>query len=97
MHELNQCETGDICAVTGLNHVKTGDTITLYNIKHINDVSLKKLPSLQIPQPVFYTTIEPEHEIDRPKFHTAINCLIKDDPSIICEIDESEQIIIKGI
>jgi elongation factor G len=55
------------------------------------------LPKIRIPEPVFFCCLEPEGDKDLEKIMKSLDIITKDDPSVVVEIDENEQLLLKGM
>lgn len=67
--------TGDITAVIGLKQTRTGDTLV-----SANDPKPVKLKGLNVPQPVFFSSILPETPAAEPELDAALKQLQMEDP-----------------
>jgi elongation factor G len=89
--ELKEIFAGDICAVVGLRHVATGDTIC--DPKHPI-----VLEAMHFPEPVIDVAIEPRTKADQDKIGMALGKLTQEDPTFRVRTDsESGQTIISGM
>eukprot|EP01127_Copromyxa_protea_P016767 TRINITY_DN5050_c0_g1_i1.p1 TRINITY_DN5050_c0_g1~~TRINITY_DN5050_c0_g1_i1.p1 ORF type:complete len:684 (-),score=149.11 TRINITY_DN5050_c0_g1_i1:18-2069(-) len=93
MESLSEINTGDIAAVIGLKHTRTGDTLVASNDPH--PVRLK---GLNIPQPVFFLSILPENQGCEPELNQALRQLQMEDPSVKVSFNkETGQQLISGM
>ena len=73
---IKQAKCGNICAVMGLRHTSTGDTLTLNQDK----LSIQ-LDGVSSPAPVFFASIEPETTQYEKPLEEALQFLQREDPS----------------
>jgi elongation factor G len=93
--EIPNISAGNIGIVLGLKGTKTGDTLLSPQFKP--NPSLK-LPQLDVPNPVFSVSIEPETQKDEPDLNEALKNLLLEDPSLKLHRDEeSGQLILSGM
>src|SRR6185437_3369180 len=89
--EIQEIFAGDICAVVGLKHVITGDTIC-------DPKAPIMLESIHFPEPVIQLAIEPKTKADQEKLGIAINKLVQEDPTLKVSTDpETGQTILAGM
>ena len=89
--DIDEVGAGDICAVIGLKHTTTGDT--LCDASHTI-----VLESMNFPAPVIHVAIEPKSKADQEKLGTAIQRLAEEDPTFQVRTDEETgQTIIAGM
>ena len=89
--EVEEVSAGDICAVVGLKHSATGDTLCQKN----NAILLE---SIEFPPPVISVVIEPKTKDDEEKLSTALGRLSLEDPTFTVTIDEETgQTLISGM
>ncbi len=72
--EVASVSAGDIAAVVGIKDSNTGDTLCAEGSKVL-------LESIDIPNPVISTSIEPKNKADYEKMGTALKKLMQEDPS----------------
>jgi len=83
--------TGDIVAIVGLKHSKTGDTLC----EPANPIVLE---SISFPTPVISVAIEPKTKADQDKLGTALGKLADEDPTFVVKFDEETgQTVISGM
>ncbi len=88
---LNVIEAGDICAVVGLNDIRTGDTLS-------DKAKPVILESMIFPEPVIGVAVEPRTQKDIDKLAIALNKLSEEDPTFVVNVDnDSGQTIISGM
>lgn len=75
MLTMLKVSTGDIAAVIGLKQTRTGDTLVA-----ANDPKPVRLKGLNIPQPVFFSSILPESPGGEPELDAALKQLQMEDP-----------------
>ena len=89
--QLDTAQTGDIVAVVGLAHTRTGDTIC--DEKHPI-----QLTSIEFPAPVVSISISPDSAADNDKLSTALYKLAEEDPTFTVAFDhETGETIISGM
>lgn len=72
--EIDSIAAGDIAAVVGIKDTITGDTLCVEDTPWM-------LESINIPNPVISTSIEPEKKADYEKMAIALKKLMQEDPS----------------
>lgn len=83
--------TGDICAVIGLKHTKTGDTLC----DESDPIILEKM---EFPDPVISVAVEPKTKADQEKLSEALSKLAEEDPTFrISTNEETGQTLIAGM
>jgi elongation factor G len=83
--------TGDIVAIVGLKHSKTGDTLC----DPANPIILE---SISFPTPVISVAIEPKTKADQDKLGSALGKLADEDPTFVVKFDEETgQTVISGM
>ncbi|MBD2667087.1 translation elongation factor EF-G [Richelia sinica FACHB-800] len=75
---VNQVGAGEIVALSRLDGVKTGDTLS-------TEAKVKALPKAQPLEPVYALAIAPEKRNDEVKLSSAITKLLEEDPSLAWE------------
>jgi elongation factor G len=89
--DVETAYTGDICAVIGLKHTKTGDTLCALD----DPIILEKM---EFPAPVIDVAIEPKTKADQERLYEAIQKLVEEDPTFKVHTDEQTgQTIISGM
>jgi elongation factor G len=89
--QLETAQTGDIVAVVGLAHTRTGDTICC------EDHPIQ-LTSIEFPAPVVSISIAPETTADNEKLSAALYKLADEDPTFTVGFDhETGETIISGM
>ena len=88
---LGQAQAGDICAVVGLHHSLTGDTLT--DQKH--QIVLEKI---EFPETVISISVEPVASADRARLGQALSILAREDPTFTYHQDQQTgQTIMSGM
>ena len=88
---LETAQTGDIVAVVGLAHTRTGDTICA------EDHPIQ-LMSIEFPAPVVSISVAPESTADNEKLSAALYKLAEEDPTFTVGFDqETGETIISGM
>ena len=91
--ETKMVSQGDIIAVTGLKVSASGETIS--GDRGMTDGKL--LDSVNIPKPVFTSSLSIDDDKNKPKLIKALELLNKEDPSFSFEEDpDTNQLLIKG-
>ncbi|MEY3222598.1 MAG: hypothetical protein RLZZ203_1454 [Cyanobacteriota bacterium] len=75
---INQAVAGEIVALSRLEGIKTGETIS-------TNSQIKPLPKAEQLEPVFALAITPEKRNDEVKLSTAITKLLEEDPALAWE------------
>jgi elongation factor G len=75
---INEASAGEIVALSRLEGVKTGDTISL-------ETQVKQFPKAEQLEPVFALAITPEKRNDEVKLSNAITKLLEEDPALAWE------------
>jgi elongation factor G len=89
--DMEAAFTGDIVAVVGLKHSKTGDTLC----DPANPIVLE---SISFPTPVISVAIEPKTKADQDKLGSALGKLADEDPTFVVKFDEETgQTVISGM
>ena len=76
--QINEAVAGEIVAISRLEGVKTGDTIS-------TNSHIKQLPKAEELEPVFALAITPEKRNDEVKLSAAITKLLEEDPALAWE------------
>ena len=88
---LETAQTGDIVAVVGLAHTRTGDTIC-------DEDHPIQLTSIEFPAPVVSISIAPDSTADNEKLSAALHKLAEEDPTFTVGFDpETSETIISGM
>ena len=89
--DLDVVRVGDIAAIVGLKHTRTGDTLCTEN----DPVVLEKMA---FPEPVIQIAIEPKTKADQDKLSDALTKLQDEDPTFRVTVDdETGQTLISGM
>jgi elongation factor G len=89
--DINEVSAGDIAAVVGLKHTKTGDTLCTKD----DPVILEKII---FPEPVIQIAIEPKTKADQDKLSESLVKLSDEDPTFKIRVDdETGQTLISGM
>jgi elongation factor G len=89
--ELEECHAGDIVAIVGTKHTRTGHTLC-------NESHPIRLESMQFPEPVISVAIEPRTRPDQDKMGMALEKLAEEDPTFRVRTDtDTGQTIISGM
>jgi len=89
--ELKELQAGDIGAVVGLKDVSTGDTLC-------DEKKPIVLESIEIPEPVISTSVEPKNKADHERMVLALRKIMQEDPSFKMSYNhETAQTVISGM
>ncbi len=89
--DVEKVRAGDIVAVVGLKHTKTGDTLC-------TDDDPIMLERMAFPEPVIQIAIEPKTKADQDKLGEALAKLSDEDPTFKVRVDEETgQTLISGM
>ena len=89
--DIDEAMTGDIAAMVGLKHTRTGDTLCAEN----DPIILEKM---EFPEPVISVAIEPKTKADQEKMGEALSKLSDEDPTFkVSTNEETGQTIISGM
>ncbi len=91
--EVDSIGPGQIGVIAGLKHARTGDTLIVYRGLQMKGTPPGGLNSLQlrpinVPPPVFFTSIEPHSLSEQKHVHESLAILLREDPSLHLSIDE---------
>ncbi|MEV0296737.1 elongation factor G [Nocardia sp. NPDC050710] len=90
-HPIDQARAGHICAVIGLKHTTTGDTLCDPNDQIV-------LESMTFPDPVIEVSIEPKTTSDQDRLGVAIQRFAEEDPTLAVTVDaETGQTVLGGM
>ena len=92
--QVKEIFAGNIVVVNGLKDTITGDTL----VSHKN-TKLKSLPGVEVPDPVFFCSIEPPSMSYQRALDRALANLAREDPSFRVENNEetNDQTILSGM
>ena len=89
--DIDEIRTGDIVAIVGLKHTRTGDTLCTEEDAII-------LERMAFPEPVIQIAIEPKTKADQDKLSDALTKLSDEDPTFKVKVDdETGQTLISGM
>jgi len=89
--DMDEIRTGDIAAIVGLKHTRTGDTLCTDDDPII-------LERMAFPEPVIQIAIEPKTKADQDKLSDALAKLSDEDPTFKVKVDdETAQTLISGM
>lgn len=89
--DIDEFRAGDIAAIVGLKHTRTGDTLCTEN----DPIILEKMV---FPEPVIEIAIEPKTKADQDKLSDALAKLSDEDPTFKVKVDdETGQTLISGM
>ncbi|XP_023816296.1 ribosome-releasing factor 2, mitochondrial isoform X2 [Oryzias latipes] len=110
--EIPSMSAGNIALTVGLKQTVTGDTIVsskasaaaaARRAQNHGGTGKGEHPSIilsgvEVPEPVFFCTIEPPSTAKQPDLENALSCLQREDPSLKVRVDpDSGQIILCGM
>ncbi|KFM72544.1 Ribosome-releasing factor 2, mitochondrial, partial [Stegodyphus mimosarum] len=94
--EVPTLSAGNIAVVTGLKRTVTGDL--LFSSASAAAATGSEIPCIQIPDPVFFCSIEPPSVGMQKQLDFALHCLEREDPTFRVEVDETiGQTILMGM
>ncbi len=89
--EMEEVRAGDICAIVGLKHTRTGDTLCTEDDPIV-------LERMAFPEPVIQIAIEPKTKADQDKLSEALQKLADEDPTFKVKVnEETNQTLISGM
>ena len=89
--DITEVKAGDIAAVVGLKHTRTGDTLCSED----DPIILEKIT---FPEPVIQIAIEPKTKADQDKLSESLSKLSDEDPTFRVNVDqETGQTLISGM
>jgi len=89
--DLDEIRAGDIAAIVGLKHTRTGDTLCTEEDAII-------LEKMVFPEPVIQIAIEPKTKADQDKLSESLAKLSDEDPTFKVKVDdETGQTLISGM
>ncbi|HEY6625825.1 MAG TPA: elongation factor G [Ignavibacteriaceae bacterium] len=89
--DITEVKAGDIAAVVGLKHTRTGDTLCSED----DPIVLEKIT---FPEPVIQIAIEPKTKADQDKLSDSLSKLSDEDPTFRVNVDqETGQTLISGM
>ena len=101
MEPISSISAGDIGVIVGLKSARTGDTLVSFLGKKDRPpevLSTLQLRPIEIPPPLFYQSIEPSSLADEKGMRTALNILLREDPSLaVTQDDDTGQTLLSGM
>ena len=89
--DLEEIRCGDIAAIVGLKHTRTGDTLC-------TEEDAIVLEKMVFPEPVIQIAIEPKTKADQDKLSESLAKLSDEDPTFKVKVDdETGQTLISGM
>lgn len=89
--EIKMVEAGDICAITGLKHISTGNTLTDSD----NPILFE---TIEVPTPVVSIAVTPKKKDDLKKMWFVFNQYTLEDPSLKVKMDEETgEVVLSGM
>ena len=101
--QIDSIPAGQIGVIPGLKHTRTGDTLITYTGSSPKTGPPSPLNTLQlrpidVPPAVFFSSIEPHSLSDEKAVHTALDLLVREDPSLqVRQDEESGQTLLSGM
>ena len=94
---VQEAKAGDIVVISGLKETITGDSLVKGSYKSAENSG--KLAGVELPDPVFFCTIESPSMSKQKQLESALENLAREDPSLrVAFSDEvNDQTILKGI
>ncbi|KAF2025376.1 P-loop containing nucleoside triphosphate hydrolase protein [Setomelanomma holmii] len=91
--EVDSIAAGQIGVITGLKHARTGDTLIVYRGLQMKGsppagLSTLQLRPINVPPPVFFTSIEPNSLSEQKHVQESLAILLREDPSLHLSVDE---------
>ena len=98
---IKEVECGDIAVLGGLKETITGDTL-VSSMKFANSHSDLNLPGVEVPDPVFFCSIEAPSLSKQKALEQALRNLTREDPSLRLQVTDdennnSDQTILSGM
>ena len=95
---IKEVECGDIAVLGGLKETITGDTL-VSSMKFAHSHSDLNLPGVEVPDPVFFCSIEPPSLSKQKALEQALRNLTREDPSLRLQVDDdnNDQTILSGM
>ena len=102
MTEVESVDAGHICAVVGLRHTRTGDTLVgaapRKKKKAAKDKGQIVLAPIVAPEPVFCAAMEAESHEELTALEEALEVVVREDPSVGVSLDEqTHQLLVHGM
>ncbi len=89
--EIKPVEAGDICAISGLKYIGTGNTLTDPN----NPILFE---TIEVPSPVVSIAVTPKRKDDLKKMWFVFNQYTLEDPSLKVKMDEETgEVVLSGM
>ena len=91
--EVDFIGSGQIGVITGLKYARTGDTLISYHGTNPktgppSPLNTLQLRPIEVPPPVFFTSIEPHSLSEEQAVANALQVLLREDPSLRLSTDE---------
>lgn len=91
--EVDSLASGQIGVISGLKHARTGDTLVVYKGLSLKSqppggLNTLQLKPINVPPPVFFTSIEPNSLSEQKHVQESLNILLREDPSLHLSVDE---------
>lgn len=101
--EIDDISEGQIGVIAGLKYARTGDTLLVYQGLGANKpipkpIDMLQLRPIDVPPPLFFTSIEPNSLAEEKNLNDSIQLLLREDPSLSVSVDkESGQTHLSGM
>ena len=99
--EVDSIPVGHIGVIVGLKQARTGDTLISYagnRSRPPEPLDSLQLRPIDVPPPVFFTSIEPHSLSEEKKLQESLALLLREDPSLHVTVDEdSGQTLLSGM
>lgn len=101
--QVDEIPAGQIGVIPGLKHARTGDTLITYTAANPKTGPPAPLNALQlrpidVPPAVFFSSIEPHSTSETRNVHSALDILVREDPSLtVTQDEESGQTLLSGM
>jgi len=101
--QVDAIPAGQIGVIPGLKHARTGDTLISYSGANPKSgppspFNTLQLRPIEIPPAVFFSSIEPQSLSEEKAVKTALELLVREDPSLqVTEDEESGQTLLSGM
>jgi len=101
--QIDVIPAGQIGVIPGLKHARTGDTLISYTGASSKSgppppLNTLQLRPIEVPPAVFFSSVEPQSLGEQKGVKTALDLLIREDPSLqVSEDEESGQTLLSGM
>ena len=101
--QVDEIPAGQIGVIPGLKHARTGDTLITYagaspKTGPPAPLNALQLRPIDVPPAVFFSSIEPHSISETKNVHSALEILVREDPSLtVTQDEESGQTLLSGM